>query len=125
MFVTERLPHYLRTHRKRRHLTQREVAILLPETSVSAISRCERFEQLPSLETALAYEVLFGVSVRDLFVGTAQQVELQTKRRAQELFTILRSMHGTTFSTQKRQALERVVAENETRPPIHHYDERK
>jgi hypothetical protein len=37
---------------------------------------------VPSLETALAYEALFGVPVRELFAGVSARAERTTRRRA-------------------------------------------
>ena len=44
-------------------------------------SRYERFARIPSLETALAYEVIFGVPVRELFAGVYERAERATARR--------------------------------------------
>ena len=67
--MAHRLPNYLRTHRKRAGLSQDEVAFLLGCRSGAKVSRYERLARRLSLETAFAYEALFGVPARELFAG--------------------------------------------------------
>lgn len=59
---------YLRTHRRRIGLSQREVAEMLgqPEWNVG---RHERSRTLPPLLTALSYEVIFQEPVASIFSG--------------------------------------------------------
>ena len=45
------------------------------------VSRYERFHREPNLRTALAYEVIFNVPVRELFAGASQKVERKTLRK--------------------------------------------
>jgi DNA-binding XRE family transcriptional regulator len=70
-----KLPNYIRSHRKRAHLTQNEVAFLVGSKTSAIICRHERLEQTPNLQTLLAYEILFRTPVRNLFSGTHQDVE--------------------------------------------------
>jgi transcriptional regulator with XRE-family HTH domain len=83
--MSHKLQNYLRTYRKRTGLSQDEVAFLLGCQSGAKVSRYERLSRKPSLETALAYEVLFSAPARDLFAGIFQKVEEKTKGRAQLL----------------------------------------
>jgi transcriptional regulator with XRE-family HTH domain len=76
------LPNYLRRCRKRASLSQDDVAFLLGCQSGTKVSRYERFRRRPTLETALACEVIFGAPVRELFAGLYHQVERRTKQRA-------------------------------------------
>ena len=78
-----KLHNYLRGYRKKAGLTQDEVAFLLGYKAGAKISRYEKFTQNPSLETAFAYEAVFGTPLRELFAGIFQKVEEETKRRAQ------------------------------------------
>lgn len=75
------LPNYLRTHRRRAGLSQKEVAYLLGCKNGSKISRYEHFSQTPSLKTAFSYEVLFRTSAKELFSGIFQQAEKEMFRR--------------------------------------------
>jgi transcriptional regulator with XRE-family HTH domain len=79
------LSNYLRTFRLRAGLSQEEVAALLGVASGSEVSRHETFRRMPSLATALRYEAIFGIPVRELFSGEYQKVELEVQARAQEL----------------------------------------
>jgi DNA-binding XRE family transcriptional regulator len=60
---------YIRSHRKRSGLTQREVAQLLGYTDQGPVSRHERLSSVPPLMTALSYQAIFRVPVSDLFLG--------------------------------------------------------
>jgi len=77
-----RLNNYLRSYRRRQHLTQDEVAFLLGGECGTKISRYERERRLPPLGTALAYEAILGVPIRELFAGRFEKVEREVRRRA-------------------------------------------
>src|SRR3989442_14472028 len=83
--MAHRLPNYLKTYRKRAGVSQDEVAFLLGCRSGAKVSRYERLASRPSLETAFAYEALFGVPARELFAGVYEKVEEQIKKRARIL----------------------------------------
>jgi transcriptional regulator with XRE-family HTH domain len=72
LFHNQRLPNYLRTHRKRAGLSQDDVAVLLGGHSGAAVSRLERFRRQPSLKTALVLEAIYRVPVREFFAGQAE-----------------------------------------------------
>ncbi len=79
------LSNYLRSHRKRLRLSQEEVAFLLGAQSGAKVSRYEQFARVPSLETALAFEVIFQRSASELFGGLYQKVEREVTERAKTL----------------------------------------
>jgi len=79
------LPHYLRANRKRLALSQDDVAFLLGVQSGAKISRYEHFARVPSLETALACEVIFKRSASELFGGLYEKVEAEVAARAAKL----------------------------------------
>ena len=79
--MSQKLPNYLKTHRKRSRLSQDQVAFLLGYRSGTRVSRYERFARLPTLRTALAYEVIFRTPIRELFAGFFHGVEKKTERR--------------------------------------------
>lgn len=85
MAQQERLPNYLRAHRKRAGFSQREVAFLLGCKYGGKLSRYERFLREPTLRTALACEVLFDTPVRELFAGAFEHAEKNARRRARLL----------------------------------------
>jgi transcriptional regulator with XRE-family HTH domain len=72
-------------HRKRAGLSQDEVAYLLGCGHGAKVSRYERFNREPSLRTALAYEVIFQVPVRELFAGIYEQSRRDVERRTRYL----------------------------------------
>src|SRR5216683_5217015 len=71
---TRKLENYLRSCRRRAGLTQREVAFLIGCRDGAQISRYEKRRRLPPLETALAWEVVFGVPVSELFAGMRETI---------------------------------------------------
>ena len=79
------LDNYLRTERRHARLSQDDIAFLLGTANGAQVSRHERGRRLPSLETALAYEAILGIPVRELFLGIFQKVDLQVKARARIL----------------------------------------
>jgi transcriptional regulator with XRE-family HTH domain len=79
------LPNYLRSNRKRLSLSQNEVAFLLGTRSGAKVSLYEGFDRVPSLETALALEVIYQRSASELFGGLYQKVEKEVMARAKIL----------------------------------------
>ena len=68
---------YLRPQRKQYSLSREEVAFLLGANVADKggkVSRDEYSARLPNLETALAYEAMYGKPVRELFAGLYEQV---------------------------------------------------
>jgi len=49
------------------------------------VCRDEKFTRAPSLQDALAYEVIYGRPVRELFAGLYQQAEQEVATRAKLL----------------------------------------
>lgn len=82
MRAQHRLPNYLRTYRKRSGFSQEDLAFLLGVRSGAKVSRYERFARLPGLPTALAYEAIFQVPMRELFGGVYQRIEQLISARA-------------------------------------------
>ena len=82
------LPNYLRINRKRISLTQEEVAFLLGVKGMDRggkVSRDESYARTPTLETALAYEAIYGKPVRELFAGLYEQIAHDVSSRAKLL----------------------------------------
>ena len=79
------LQNYLRTYRRRSFLSQDEVAFLLGAKTGTRVTRHEGSSRIPKMETALGYEVLFDVSLRELFASEAQKVETIIRQRLPEL----------------------------------------
>src|ERR1017187_7630884 len=82
------LSNYLHTNRKRLALSQEEVAFMLGgtgENKGSKVSRDESFSREPGLRAALAYEVIYGKPVRELFAGLYEEIEQDIAKRAKLL----------------------------------------
>ena len=82
------LPHYLRINRKRISLSQEEVAFLLGIKGMDKggkVSRDENHARIPTLETALAYEAIYGKPIRELFAGLYEQIAQDVSSRARIL----------------------------------------
>jgi transcriptional regulator with XRE-family HTH domain len=76
------LSNYLRSNRKRLDFTQDEVAFLLGTHGGAKVCRYERFTRAPSLETALAYEVIFQKPISELFPGLFKKIQGEVAARA-------------------------------------------
>jgi transcriptional regulator with XRE-family HTH domain len=83
--ASSQLPNYLLSNRKRLSLSQKEVAFLLGNSDGAQVSRYERFIREPTLETALALEVIFQRSASELFDGIYQKIEQEVMARAKTL----------------------------------------
>ena len=75
----------LRTLRKKSGLSQRELAYVLGSRSELSVVKHERSEAIPSLLTALAYEVIFQVPISSQFRGLYTSVEAAIEERLAEL----------------------------------------
>lgn len=82
------LPNYLRTNRKQFAFSQEEVAFLLGMKGMDKggkVSRDENYSRIPTLETALAYEVIYGKPIRELFAGLYEQIAGEVSSRGKIL----------------------------------------
>ena len=83
------LASYLRSHRKRSGLSQREIAHLLGYPDQGPVSRHERLCNVPPLLIALSYQAIFRVPVSDLFPGvyeaTRQAIEERLAKMGHDL----------------------------------------
>jgi len=88
--MSERLNNYIRTYRKQAGLSQRELAKLLGYGHAGPVSRHERLRSLPPLVMAMAYAVVFRISISKLFAGLLELVEKSVENRLGGLETALR-----------------------------------
>src|SRR5947207_15812745 len=65
---------YLKAHRKKSGLSQRDVGNLLGHKGAGQISRHERATSIPSLAAALAYELIFRAPAAARFAGTREAI---------------------------------------------------
>lgn len=80
---------YLRTHRRRWALTQRELAFLVGRNSSTHVSRLEHDKRMPRTDIMLACAVLFGVTPADMFPKIHADVEEEVLARAAKLYEVL------------------------------------
>ena len=109
--MSDRLPNYLKTFRKRTGISQDDLALLLGAKSGAKVSRYERWSRRPALETALAYEVIFRVPVKELFAGLYQKVEKRVTKRVQKLARKLASADPEQGTLRKLAFLQVLLSE--------------
>lgn len=108
--MTQKLTNYLRTHRKQSGLSQSEIEALLGGRGTGIVSRYESHKmQKPTLETALAYEVIFGVPARDLFTEMYEKIRAETYDNAKLLAEELENVPTTPEVEYKRASVERIL----------------
>lgn len=101
---------YLRTHRKRSGLSQREIASLIDAGSRTTVSRHEDALRGLTLANAFAYEALFGVPASGLFPGEYEKARSLIETRALGLLgELVRSGDDTSATRHKRLFLEGLV----------------
>ncbi|THD60764.1 helix-turn-helix transcriptional regulator [Phenylobacterium sp.] len=99
---------YIRTHRQRHALTEEELAFLINQRSRSAVSLIETGDRSPTLETILAFEIVFGTPPRELFPEVFEHVEDSLMRRAWVLYDRLEGKDDAR-SRAKRELFERMA----------------
>lgn len=83
------LQNYVRSHRLKSGLNQREISVLIGVENRSTVSRIERSLRLPNLEILLALEIVFDEDGQDLFAGVAERVRGEVRDRARALLESL------------------------------------
>jgi transcriptional regulator with XRE-family HTH domain len=81
----EQLTSYLRSHRKRSGLSQKEVGLLLGNPDHGQLSRHERLFTMPSLLTALSYQAIFGIPISELFPGIYEAAKQGVEERLDKM----------------------------------------
>ena len=95
---------YIRTNRRIRGLSQRELGNLVGYGyGHAAVGRHERSKSVPPLLIALAYEIVFEIPVAQLFPGFRSVVTQSVTRNMQELKADLERQSGN----QRRPNLEK------------------
>ena len=101
---------YLKTHRKRLGLTQNEFAMLVGGKSEACVSRLERLTRKPDIETAFACQVLFDVSVHEVFPGIYASVEQAVIDRARLLVVSLENDGPSPYRDHKLKTLGAILS---------------
>jgi transcriptional regulator with XRE-family HTH domain len=108
--MADPIPHYARRYRLRAGLTQKELAQLLGNRSPATVCQYEAQKREPDLRTALAYQLIFGVPIEQLFPGIRREVEQAVLARADRLAQALTDARKTLALAHKREALRAIAA---------------
>lgn len=106
---------YLRTHRRKWGLSQKDLARLIGTIGCSQLSRYENSKRAPKIEVALACQVIFGVIPSIMFLDTYASVEEEVMRN---MYCMNEALKNTTSLTglRKRElfaiALSRAIEHN-------------
>lgn len=100
---------YVRTHRLKSGLRQKDLIRLLPDAGRNRVSTTERAHHPPNADELFAYEVLFGVGGRDLFPRYFAKIEEMVMERA---YTLHNALEGTKHpkALKRKRFLETVLA---------------
>lgn len=103
---------YVRTCRQRHGLTAQELSVLLGQRSSTAISKIESGDRVPTLEIAMALQVIFGLPPKSVFPEYYEYVEDRAMRRARDVYE---ELEGATDSRSaaKRELLEAMAGRKE------------
>ena len=98
---------YLRAHRRRCRLSQRQLGILVGYTQRHAVGKHERSSAVPPLLVALAYEIVLEIPVSKLFTGFHAVVAESVARNKEELKADIERRPPSKSNTQTMQWLEK------------------
>ena len=104
---------YLRTHRRVWGLTQPELASLMGFKTAAHLSRIENGKRTPTVESALACQVLFGIPPAAMFPHAYEAVE---ERVIREVYERHLALADTTRASELRKrelfslALQRAIS---------------
>ena len=108
--TTTKLPNYLRAHRKRLGLSQDELARLMGCKSGAQLSRYERFEVEPKLETAFMCGLITAEPLDRLFEGVYDKAADKVVKRARTLLRKYRRAKPTPELLEKIRVLDAICA---------------
>ncbi len=99
---------YLRTHRRLWGLTQQELAVFMGFESAAHVSRIENGRRIPTVEGALACQVIFGVAPSVMFPDSYNAVEERIIRDVYRLHEAL-SDKTSPSDLRKRELFSQVL----------------
>lgn len=105
-----RIPNDLLRQRKRLALSQDEVAFLMGTHGGAGISRYEQSAQMPSLETALALEIILQRPAKELFPGIHAKAQQRAAARARTLIYKTGQLGPSRRLLRKRRALANIIS---------------
>ena len=106
--MSHKLVHYLRNERRRRGLSQDDVAVLLGGVWKGRVSRYER-GAIPPTCVALEYEVILHKHIADLLAGAHDEALSGVRNRARRLLGSEQPPH-TPRQWLRHRTLEQIAA---------------
>jgi DNA-binding XRE family transcriptional regulator len=100
---------YLRALRRRSALSQEDVAFLLGAFTGSRVSRHETGACGPPIEVALAYEVIFGAGMAEIYEHELLEIAKHVRQRARTLHESMAHRLNDPRRKEKRAALEQII----------------
>ena len=100
---------YLRSLRRKSTLSQEDVAFLLGTFAGTRVTRHETGECIPPLKVAIAYEVIFGAGVTDIYEDDLRVIAKDVCKRARKLHESLGHRVSDPLRKEKRATLRRVI----------------
>lgn len=95
---------YLRSHRLKSGMSQRELANLIALIGDHQVSNHERSTAIPSLLVAITYQVIFGIPITELFPGLYETIGLAVEERLAEME---KRLEDSTAKGRKAQVIAR------------------
>lgn len=86
---SNQMGHFLYTLRKEKNLTQKDIALMC-NLSTQAVSKWERGESTPDIETLEKLSILYNISINELINGEKREIHIDVEKRKQII--------GITFS---------------------------
>ncbi len=112
---------YLRTHRRKWGLTQKDLARLIGTVGCTQLSRYENSKRAPKIEVALACQVIFGVIPSIMFLNTYASIEEEVMRnmaRMDEALSNTTSLTGLRKRELFALALGRAIAKHRNKAEL-------
>lgn len=104
MMSTPPLASYLRSHRLKACMSQREVAELVGFIAHHQVSNHEQLTTIPTLFVALSYQVIFAVPVAELFPGLFETIRHNIEGR---LMTMEKALQDSIAKGRKAETVAR------------------
>jgi hypothetical protein len=101
---------YLRTYRLRTGLSHDDIAYLLGSIYGSNVAKHERSKRLPVLRHVIAYEVILGAPIRNLYEGLYGEVKEELVGRIRALYKSLARRRSNRRHARKLAALDHLLA---------------
>jgi|ERR1035437_3352370 DNA-binding XRE family transcriptional regulator len=100
---------YLRALRRRSALSQEDVAFLLGAFTGSRVSRHETGACGPPIEVVLAYEVIFGAGMAEIYEDELREIAKHVRKRARTLHESMAHRLNDPLRKEKCAALEQII----------------